>query len=167
MLKKNYKVSKHFTQFLFIYYLSSSSHNIPLTSPPHSFPLSLFFLFKKKMKFSLTCISLFLVSVTASSNLSFTLEKNSHYKPNAKRAVLRANAKYSSKPLATNHDNSSNTMSALKTGSVPVVDHLYDIEYYGTVKVGNPPQKFKVNFDTGSSDFWIGKKFNKKKKHFI
>ncbi|MBM6388038.1 MAG: hypothetical protein JSY10_29510 [Paenibacillus sp.] len=103
-----------------------------------------------------------MVSVTASSNLSFALEKNSHYKPNAKRAVLRANAKYGSQSFATNHGNSSNTMSALKTGSVPVVDHLYDIEYYGTVKVGNPPQKFKVNFDTGSSDFWLGKVLFKK-----
>ncbi|KAF9402296.1 hypothetical protein BGZ94_004966 [Podila epigama] len=41
---------------------------------------------------------------------------------------------------------------------VPLVDFDFDREYYGTVMVGEPPQAFKIDFDTGSSQFIISSK---------
>ncbi|KAF9123418.1 Type I transmembrane sorting receptor [Mortierella sp. 14UC] len=44
---------------------------------------------------------------------------------------------------------------AAGVGTVPVLNVGGDVEYYGPVQIGNPPQTFNLNFDTGSADIWL------------
>ncbi|KAI8879938.1 rhizopuspepsin 3 precursor [Backusella circina FSU 941] len=75
--------------------------------------------------------------------ISIPITRNPHYIPNAQNQVLKVNKKYKVAPTQ-------------EMGEVPLINFYNDTLYSGIIYVGTPPKPFIVDFDTGSSDFWLG-----------
>ncbi|CAO3696601.1 unnamed protein product [Rhizopus stolonifer] len=109
------------------------------------------------MKFTLisSCVTIAFMALAieaapSGKKINIPLSINNDYKPSAKKSIQRAVAKYSKHRLSATNGTSTDG-----TGSVPVTDYSYDVEYYGEVTVGTPGVKLKLDFDTGSSDLWF------------
>jgi cathepsin D/cathepsin E/pepsin A len=70
---------------------------------------------------------------------SIPMKRNPNYVPNIHKQLLKTHQKYN-----------------IPTGQVPLVDVSNDTEYTGIIYAGTPPRPFSVDFDTGSSNFWLG-----------
>ncbi|KAG0053845.1 1,3-beta-glucanosyltransferase [Gryganskiella cystojenkinii] len=75
------------------------------------------------------------------------LTRNPHHKKNTLGQMRKMYHRY-------NRSGTRNLAAGL-TGTVGLTNYNGDVEYYGTVSVGTPAQKFKLDFDTGSSDIWF------------
>lgn len=117
------------------------------------------------MKFSLALLAtLALATISQAAPVEkqvagkpFQLVKNPHYQANATRAILRAERKYAKYSTKIPEQGKTVVKASGGTGSVPMTDVDYDVEYYATVDVGTPAQSIKLDFDTGSSDLWFCK----------
>ncbi|KAG0081010.1 hypothetical protein BGZ90_010518 [Linnemannia elongata] len=77
-----------------------------------------------------------------------SLVRNPSHKKNFKAHIQKLKHRYP-------HIKAGGNTTVGAAGTVPVINVGIDVEYYGPVQIGNPPQTFNLNFDTGSADIWF------------
>ncbi|KAM0425753.1 hypothetical protein ACHAPT_009001 [Fusarium lateritium] len=93
-----------------------------------------------------------LPAISSGSHCSVQQVKNSNFKRDGTRALIKAYRKYG---IALPEHLAKGIHGRSDTGSAVTVPVNNDAEWLTPVQIGSPPKTFQMDFDTGSSDLWV------------
>lgn len=101
------------------------------------------------MKFSVVCLMLVVATATNALNIV-----KLHKIKSLRNELREKNVDISSIPFINTYQKYAKGVHLQAAAPEPLTNYM-DAQYYGEISIGNPPQKFTVVFDTGSSNLWV------------